>query len=557
MQKKRTRRALRTHLLESLEARQLLSGSLATETILSAPNTIVLGQTITVAVSVSTTAGEPVTSGTVNLTNAGSATGLSASLNSSGVATFVFGAGNALYIGNYTLGAQFVGTDSDAASQTVANTAMTVVQPSFSSTADGLGVASVSSGSGPGAVTGQYLRVQYTGFYTSSGAEFDESAAHSPGSFGYILNDTPEQVIAGFDEGTTGIEAGETRVLYIPSALGYQDGQIRVFIIRCLSIAASSSAGAAAQLTFNSVPTSAMAGQIITPAIVVNVEDSANNLVTTDTSNISIAIANGPNGATLSGTTTTAASGGYALFSDLELSDPGTYTLSITDTTDGVPAVTSASITVAPSFATLSGGVFTVDGTSGDDVIELSSDGTNITAVLNGIASPLFALSNITAIKVNGNAGNDNITLDSSLPTTLGVSVQGGPGDDTIQGGPGNDTLGGGQGNDSLFGGPGDDSIKGGLGDDILAGAKGNDTLFGGPGNDTLRGALGDDYLNGGAGTNQLYGGQGNNTFYAVNGSADQLFAGAATNDSLFFSSADAPVIETGVIPAGNQTQVS
>jgi probable HAF family extracellular repeat protein len=216
----------------------------------------------------------------------------------------------------------------------------------------------------------------------------------------------------------------------------------------------------------------------------------------------------------------------------------------------------SQGTTGGSSFATLSSGTLTVNGTSGDDAIGLTSDGTNVTATLNGTASQAFAISSVTSLTVNGNAGNDSITIDSTMPASLGVSVQGGPGDDTIIGGPGNDTLGGGQGNDSIQGGPGDDSVKGGAGDDTLLGGKGNDTLFGGPGNDLMHGGLGDDYLNGGAGTDYMSGGAGNNTFYAVNGTADQVFAGTATNDSLFYSTADNPIIESGVISAGNQTLV-
>ncbi len=206
-------------------------------------------------------------------------------------------------------------------------------------------------------------------------------------------------------------------------------------------------------------------------------------------------------------------------------------------------------------FATLTSGNLLVEGTSGDDVITLQTDGSgNLTATLNGVTSQNFTVSQITSVDVEAGAGNDSVTIESSMPATLGVSVQGGPGDDTVVGGPGNDTIGGGAGNDSLSGGPGDDSIKGGAGDDTLAGGKGNDTLFGSLGNDLLRGGLGDDSLNGGAGTNQLYGGQGNNTFYCVNGTDDQIFAGAATNDSLIYGTNDNYIIESGAIAPGNIT---
>jgi Ca2+-binding RTX toxin-like protein len=311
--------------------------------------------------------------------------------------------------------------------------------------------------------------------------------------------------------------------------------------------------GTPVQLAVTQSPASASLVGSNIGTVQVQIEDGSGNLVNTATSNVTVALTGVASG-TLDGTRTEAAVGGIATFNNLTVNAAGTYTLTVTD--GSLNSTESGPFNVI-SFATFSGGALTVNGTAGDDAIGLTSDGTNVTATLNGTASPAFTLSSVTSITVNGNAGSDSITLDSSLPSTLGVSVQGGPGDDTIIGGPGNDTLGGGQGNDSIQGGPGDDSVKGGAGDDTLLGGKGNDTLFGGPGNDLMHGGLGDDYLNGGAGTDYMSAGAGNNTFYAVNGTADQVFAGTATNDSLFYSTADSPIIESGSIPAGNQTLVS
>jgi uncharacterized repeat protein (TIGR03803 family) len=179
---------------------------------------------------------------------------------------------------------------------------------------------------------------------------------------------------------------------------------------------------------------------------------------------------------------------------------------------------------------TLVGGALTVNGTSGDDVISLSSDGNNITATVNGVAATPVPISSVTSISVDGNAGNDSITIESTMPATFGVSVQGGPGDDTIQGGPGNDTLGGGQGNDFILGGPGDDLIHGGAGDDSIGGGQGNDILYGGPGNDTMTGGAGNDVLIGGAGNNVLHGGLGDDTLFAINSAADTLYGGAGND---------------------------
>jgi len=209
------------------------------------------------------------------------------------------------------------------------------------------------------------------------------------------------------------------------------------------------------------------------------------------------------------------------------------------------------------NFATLSSGTLTVTGTPNNDTILLTADtGFNtITVSLDGDSIPGFDSTQITSVIVNGNAGNDSITIGAGMPA---VSVQGGPGADTITAAnSANDTLGGGKGPDVITGGAGDDLIHGGQGMDLLIAGTGNDDIFGGLGNDTLRGGAGNDILNGGAGVNVLHNGPGNNVvFYAVNGTNDQIFAAAATNDSLFFSPSDHFIIESGSIPPGNETDI-
>lgn len=206
-------------------------------------------------------------------------------------------------------------------------------------------------------------------------------------------------------------------------------------------------------------------------------------------------------------------------------------------------------------FATLTNGALQVEGTTGNDTIALTTSGTTLTATLNGVASSPFALASITSIDVEGNAGADLITLGPGVPS---ASVQGGPGADTITASDaGNDILGGGKGKDSITAGSGNNLIHGGMGADTLIGGSGNDTMFGGLGADVIRAGSGEDVINGGAGTNQMYGGSEATTFYAENGTADQIFAGSAANDSLFYSASDNYVIESGSIPTENIALVS
>ncbi len=83
----------------------------------------------------------------------------------------------------------------------------------------------------------------------------------------------------------------------------------------------------------------------------------------------------------------------------------------------------------------------------------------------------------IHTVHVNGNNGNDTITMDAAITTRM--IANGGEGRDIIQGGGGNDVLLGGNGNDILSGGAGNDTIQGGDGIDVLRGESGRDTLYG------------------------------------------------------------------------------
>ena len=95
------------------------------------------------------------------------------------------------------------------------------------------------------------------------------------------------------------------------------------------SLAASNSGlitvtlGAASKLAFEVQPGNTAAGGTITPAVTVRILDANNNLATSDTRNVTIAIAANPGGGMLSGTTTVAASGGVATFSGLSINTTG------------------------------------------------------------------------------------------------------------------------------------------------------------------------------------------------------------------------------------------
>jgi RNA polymerase sigma factor (sigma-70 family) len=183
--------------------------------------------------------------------------------------------------------------------------------------------------------------------------------------------------------------------------------------------------------------------------------------------------------------------------------------------------------------ASLSGGVLTVDGSAGNDQIQVSmSYGPlfNIVNVAeNGVTTGSFIASAVSSINVYGNAGNDTIAIGSGIGNT---NINGGAGDDALYGGNGNDYIFCGDGNDYANGGFGNDTIDGWNGNDYLVGGEGSDSLLGYYGTDTLFGQGGNDSLSGEADNDNLYGGDGSD--WITGGAGDDGLFGEAGGDSLY-----------------------
>lgn len=161
---------------------------------------------------------------------------------------------------------------------------------------------------------------------------------------------------------------------------------------------------------------------------------------------------------------------------------------------------------------------------------------------ISGLLPLDFSVSGITTLGMNGNGGNDSLTVSSldnaftgrillsgddgndtlnangaktsmsragqsPLITPIDVRLFGGAGNDKLTGGIGDDTLVGEAGKDTLVGGDGHDGLSGGTEDDNLNGGKGNDTLLGDSGKDVLTGGDGADVCLGGDGDDNINGG--------------------------------------------------
>ena len=181
--------------------------------------------------------------------------------------------------------------------------------------------------------------------------------------------------------------------------------------------------------------------------------------------------------------------------------------------------------------------------TNYDDTIVVrasATDASMLEVVVNGSVATTRSLVGLRRIEIFGGRGDDSIRIDAP-GLRIGVTINGGPGNDTISGGPrgdrlagglGDDTIDGGDGNDEIFGGVGADYLRGGRGADRIVGGEGEDAIDGGIGNDRLFGGLGDDIVDGEAGLDTVRGDAGDDRLLGGTG-RDKLFAGAGI-DRLF-----------------------
>ena len=147
-----------------------------------------------------------------------------------------------------------------------------------------------------------------------------------------------------------------------------------------------------------------------------------------------------------------------------------------------------------------------VNGNAGADEVEINgapTAGDVFTAVPNA-GRVLFTRTNLVPftvdfsaerLTVNGLGGDDTFNGDAGLaPLTL-LTLNGGPGVDSLSGGDGPDLITGGEGDDKLDGAGGDDRVVGDRGTDRLSGGDGNDVLVwnNGDGSDLADGNTGFD----------------------------------------------------------------
>ena len=139
--------------------------------------------------------------------------------------------------------------------------------------------------------------------------------------------------------------------------------------------------------------------------------------------------------------------------------------------------------------ATVQADIVIVNGTNGDDIIDIFGAGTSVSVL--GLPAQVNIANSEGAndsLVVNALGGDDGVTATTLPAGVIKLTIDGGAGDDTLLGSQGADVFLGGDGNDFIFGDNGNDVAFMGAGDDVFQWdpGDGNDTLEGQDGVDKM-----------------------------------------------------------------------
>jgi FKBP-type peptidyl-prolyl cis-trans isomerase len=150
-----------------------------------------------------------------------------------------------LYKGSHSITAKYVASASFATSTSAAAT-LSIAKGPTSKGSDGLQVDTISAGTGPTVAQDDAVTVNYTGYLTD-GTKFDSSLNAGRSPLGFAVEQSPEAVVTGFDEGVVGMAVGGVRTLILPASIAYAnsppqgsiipDGAKLTFIIQMVTVA--------------------------------------------------------------------------------------------------------------------------------------------------------------------------------------------------------------------------------------------------------------------------------------------------------------------------------
>jgi hypothetical protein len=183
------------------------------------------------------------------------------------------------------------------------------------------------------------------------------------------------------------------------------------------SLTFSVTAGQADHLAFGAVPGTARAGVPLTPGVTVRVLDQFGNLVTTDTSKVTVALGNNPGGGTLGGLATVPAVGGVALFSTLSVDKVGVgYTLVASD--GGLPGNPSSAFSITPAAADH----LAFNSPMADGVAGQALPGVTV-SVVDVFGNVVTDDTSSVTVSYNANPGGGALLGNATVPTNHGVAA--------------------------------------------------------------------------------------------------------------------------------------
>ena len=202
------------------------------------------------------------------------------------------------------------------------------------------------------------------------------------------------------------------------AAAGYTLAASSGSVTPVVSSAFTITPAAAAKLSFTVQPATTAAGSAITPAVKVTALDQFDNIATSFTGNVTVAIGTNVNAGTLSGTTTIAAATGVATFSTLSIDSAGTgYTL--TATAASVTDATSSTFNIIPGAATHL--VFSVQPTNATAGVAIAP-AMKVTA-LDAKGNVATAYTANVTVAIGANPGSGALSGTATVAAAAGVAT--------------------------------------------------------------------------------------------------------------------------------------
>ncbi|MDQ8154718.1 MAG: Ig-like domain-containing protein [Gemmatimonadota bacterium] len=191
-----------------------------------------------------------------------------------------------------------------------------------------------------------------------------------------------------------------------------------------ITFSATGTSGAVAQLVITTQPSNVVAGVPFSPAVVVEARDAGGNLNTAFTDNVSAVLVNNPTSATLGGTTSVAAVGGVATFSNFGLAKVGTgYTVGFSSGALNSTASSAFNVTPSTAWNTVADSGLAQTGPAGQPLAQAL-----VVAVTDSFGNPIAGRTVTWTVKTGGGTLDSTTTITNAngrtrSKWTLGLTV--------------------------------------------------------------------------------------------------------------------------------------